>query len=78
MLLPVFGTSIHFLKEEIMLTLQAISYIHPNKHLLFENLSATISPHNKVGLIGNNGTGKSTLLKVIAGELMPSSGSEGR
>src|SRR4051812_43305974 len=57
-----------------MLILQSISYIHPNKDLLLENLSVTINRHDKVGLIGNNGTGKSTLLKIIAGNLQPSSG----
>lgn len=34
---------------------------------LFENLSFTISEKDRIGLIGVNGTGKSTLLKIIAG-----------
>jgi ATP-binding cassette subfamily F protein 3 len=34
---------------------------------LFENASFTIGPHDKVGLIGPNGTGKSSLLKILAG-----------
>jgi ATP-binding cassette subfamily F protein 3 len=35
--------------------------------LLFENLNWLITPNDKVGLVGGNGTGKSTLLKVLAG-----------
>lgn len=57
-----------------MLVLQNLSYIHPNKDLLFENISLTLNPHNKAALIGNNGVGKSTLLKIIVGELKPSAG----
>ncbi len=34
--------------------------------LLFENLDWLITPHDRVGLVGANGTGKSTLLKVLA------------
>ena len=35
--------------------------------LLFENLDWMITPKDRVGLVGANGTGKSTLLKVIGG-----------
>ena len=35
--------------------------------LLFEQLNATITSDDRIGLIGVNGTGKSTLLKIIAG-----------
>jgi len=35
--------------------------------LLFENLDLLITPHDRIGLVGANGTGKSTLLKVLAG-----------
>src|ERR1700683_2568154 len=34
--------------------------------LLFENLDWLITPKERTGLVGGNGTGKSTLLKVIA------------
>lgn len=57
-----------------MLTLQDISYIHPNKDLLFENIHLAVNDHEKVALIGKNGSGKSTLLQLIAGALMPSGG----
>ncbi len=35
--------------------------------LLFENLDWLITPKERVGLVGGNGTGKSTLLKILAG-----------
>jgi ATPase subunit of ABC transporter with duplicated ATPase domains len=57
-----------------MLILQNISYTHPNKDLLFSDINLTVNNHDKTALIGNNGTGKSTLLKIIAGELQPSNG----
>ncbi|MGN6615539.1 MAG: ribosomal protection-like ABC-F family protein [Ilyomonas sp.] len=57
-----------------MLILQDLAYIHPNKDLLFDNINLTINDRDKVGLIGNNGAGKSILLKIIAGKLQPSNG----
>jgi ATP-binding cassette subfamily F protein 3 len=35
--------------------------------LLFENADWLITPHDRVGLVGANGTGKSTLMKILAG-----------
>ncbi|SDD09697.1 ribosomal protection-like ABC-F family protein [Niabella drilacis] len=57
-----------------MLTLQNLSYTHPDKEPLFSNLHLTVNRHDKAALIGNNGAGKSTLLRVIAGQLRPSAG----
>ncbi len=41
---------------------------------LFQNISFTISTGDRIGLIGPNGTGKSTLLEIIAGRMKPDSG----
>jgi len=41
---------------------------------LFENISAKFGDGNRYGLIGANGCGKSTLMKILSGELAPSSG----
>jgi len=57
-----------------MIILQNITYSHPNKNLLFEGLNLSINKQNKIALIGNNGSGKSSLLKIIAGEIHPSAG----
>lgn len=41
---------------------------------LFESFSADVSPGEKVGVVGGNGTGKTTLLKILAGLEEASSG----
>lgn len=49
-----------------MLTVENVSKTYGEKQL-FNNISFTISEKERVGLIGINGTGKSSLLKIIAG-----------
>lgn len=44
------------------------------KRTLFENVNIKFSPGNCYGLIGANGTGKTTFLKILSGELEPSQG----
>lgn len=43
--------------------------------VLFKDLSFEIPPHAIVGIVGGNGTGKSTLFKIIAGHEEPDAGS---
>jgi ATP-binding cassette subfamily F protein 3 len=43
--------------------------------VIVEEATWHIQPNERIGLIGYNGTGKSTLLKVLAGEYLPSGGS---
>lgn len=57
-----------------MLTAHNLTYSHPNKDILFENIHFSINRHDKVALVGNNGIGKSTLLSILAGRLVPSGG----
>lgn len=56
-----------------LITLENISKSYSEKKLL-ENISLGINDKEKIGLIGVNGTGKSTLLKIIAGAEVEDSG----
>lgn len=56
-----------------MISLTNVSKNYGSK-VLFENISLAINPGEKIGLIGPNGTGKSTLFALIRGEIEPSSG----
>ncbi len=51
-----------------------LSYAISDTAVRFANLSLSLMPQ-KIGIVGDNGIGKSTLLKLIAGELAPVSGS---
>jgi ATP-binding cassette subfamily F protein 3 len=42
---------------------------------LFDDISFTVNPHDRIGLVGSNGAGKSTLMKIIAGIDPPMEGS---
>ncbi|QEC44895.1 ABC-F family ATP-binding cassette domain-containing protein [Pseudobacter ginsenosidimutans] len=42
--------------------------------ILFENATWHIQPNERIGLVGFNGTGKSTLLKLLVGQYSPSEG----
>ncbi len=44
------------------------------KRVLFENVNITLDRGKRYGLIGANGAGKSTFMKILAGELEPSEG----
>ena len=57
-----------------MLSINNLSY-YISGMPLYENASLHIKPKDKIGLIGLNGKGKSTLLKIINGDLQPDSGS---
>jgi ABC-type polysaccharide/polyol phosphate transport system ATPase subunit len=69
-----FVAIVYILKKEIMIILQDITYLHPNKDVMFSNIHLIANKYNKIALIGNNCSGKSTLLKIIAGILQPSAG----
>lgn len=57
-----------------MILLQNISFGFPGGNLLFNHINLTIQSHTKSALVGSNGMGKSTLLKIIAGEIQPLNG----
>lgn len=53
-----------------------LSFSYPDKKgdILFHNLSFPINREDRIGIIGKNGKGKSTLLNVIGGNLSPNTG----
>ena len=58
---------------EILVDLERVSARRPDR-ALFESLSLTVSAGDRLGVVGINGTGKSTLLRVLAGSAEPESG----
>jgi ATP-binding cassette subfamily F protein 3 len=57
-----------------LLSLSEVSFGYACGTLLFEGVTFSINPDDRVALVGPNGTGKSTLLRLIAGQLEPSRG----
>ena len=57
-----------------MLQISHLSFSYQNQPLL-ENLNLALSAPEKVAIIGDNGVGKTTLLRLISGELRPDEGS---
>jgi ABC transport system ATP-binding/permease protein len=56
-----------------MITIENLSKTYGEKEL-FQDISFTIAEKERVGLIGVNGTGKSSLLKIVGGVDVPDSG----
>ena len=58
-----------------MIEVNNISFRYPGtKHNVFSNFSMSLEANNIYGLLGKNGTGKSTLLYLISGLLRPANG----
>ena len=54
--------------------IEQLTYEHADREILFQNVSFNIQEGIKATLIGNNGVGKSTLLKILAEQLNAKSG----
>src|SRR5438128_820743 len=55
-------------------TLDGLSFASPDGKSLLDNLTLTFGAE-RTGLVGRNGVGKTTLLRLILGELTPAAGS---
>lgn len=56
-----------------MLTLNDLSFDFGGRYL-YKDVNWQIKPGERIGLVGQNGTGKSTLLRIITGEYQPTEG----
>ena len=57
---------------------QKLSCVLPDGRVLFDEVSFRVGDGAKTALVGANGTGKTTLLRMIAGDLAPASGQVAR
>ncbi|MFQ5640405.1 MAG: ATP-binding cassette domain-containing protein [bacterium] len=68
-------SSAHF-PAKVMMEVTDISYRYSETDKnLFENLNFTLTKNDRICVVGQNGKGKTTLLKVLAGVLQPRTGS---
>ncbi|MDG2497735.1 MAG: ABC-F family ATP-binding cassette domain-containing protein [Aquiluna sp.] len=57
-----------------VLDMEDVSYSFPDGLLILDDLTFRLGPGDRVGFVGANGVGKTTLMKLITGELLPQSG----
>src|SRR3954465_12387911 len=57
---------------------QKLQYVLPDGRVLFDDVSFRVGDGAKTALGGANGTGKTTLLRIIAGDITPSDGAVAR
>ena len=62
------------IKAKTLLEAGDVSFGYTRGHLLFRDLNLTIKTGDRIGVIGKNGKGKSTLLSVLSGDFKPSTG----
>ncbi|MDR0199144.1 MAG: ABC-F family ATP-binding cassette domain-containing protein [Streptococcaceae bacterium] len=56
-----------------VIELKSASFSYPDRPI-FKDFSLIVQPHARIGVVGDNGVGKSTLLNIIAGDLQLTSG----
>lgn len=57
-----------------MIQVKNVTYGYVKNYKLFNNLNLELEPGNIYGLLGKNGTGKTTLIKLMSGLLLPQAG----
>lgn len=58
------------------ISIQNLSFTYPSSHLpVFQGLDLSLDTSWRLGVVGRNGRGKTTLLRLLAGELVPGEGS---
>lgn len=51
-----------------------VSFAYPEQKILFKNADFGITSKSRIVLLGENGNGKTTLVKLLTGELVPTAG----
>ncbi len=69
-----FDFPFHPMPAKTVLQCHQVSFGYDPHNLLFTNFSLTIGKQDRIGIIGKNGQGKSTLIKIFAGLLNPTQG----
>ena len=57
-------------RSDPLIVLENISKTHDGERMLFRDLSLTVQAGDKISLVGRNGSGKSSLLRIIQGALL--------
>ena len=52
---------------EFIFTMREVTRVHPPDKKVLENITLAFYPGAKIGVIGTNGSGKSSLLRIMAG-----------
>jgi ATP-binding cassette subfamily F protein uup len=60
---------------DVVVELHDVSYAWPGSAPLFEHLELLLDPRERLGVVGPNGSGKTTFLEVLAGRRPPTTGS---
>lgn len=61
--------------NKLLLSAENLAYELNSTRTLFERVHLSIESGDRIALVGPNGMGKSTLLKILAGQIKPSAGS---
>jgi ABC-type bacteriocin/lantibiotic exporter with double-glycine peptidase domain len=69
------GTSLDYTGKGAEVSVEGLSFGYTPQHMIFQNLSLRIKPGEMVTLLGSNGSGKSSLVGLLAGFLKPFRGS---
>ena len=63
------------MSKNTFVQIKDISYKLPTGRQILSGVNLTVSPRDRIALVGKNGAGKTTLLKIVAGLLPPTKGS---
>lgn len=68
----IFDTSVRLGKT--IIDVDDMAFAYPGNPPLFHDVTYHVVKHDRIGIVGENGVGKSTLLNVLAGRLQPTAG----